>query len=65
MEESYFDRSGLLLGPEVMRRLATARVILFGTGGVGSWCAEGLIRTGLRHLTIVDSDTVAPSNVNR
>ena len=65
MEESYFDRSELLLGPEVMRRLATARVILFGTGGVGSWCAEGLIRTGLRHLTIVDSDTVAPSNVNR
>ena len=65
MEESYFDRSELLLGPEVMRRLATARVILFGTGGVGSWCAEGLIRTGLRHLTIVDSVTVAPSNVNR
>ena len=65
MEESYFDRSELLLGPEVMRRLATARVILFGTGGVGSWCAEGLIRTGLRHLTIVASDTVAPSNVNR
>ena len=48
-----------------MQRLATARVIIFGTGGVGSWCAESLIRTGLRHLTLVDFDTVSPSNVNR
>lgn len=41
------------------------RVILFGVGGVGSWCAESLIRTGIQHLTIVDSDVVAVSNVNR
>ncbi|MDE6488156.1 MAG: tRNA threonylcarbamoyladenosine dehydratase, partial [Paramuribaculum sp.] len=40
-------------------------VILFGVGGVGSWCAESLVRTGLRNLTIVDSDRVNPTNINR
>ena len=58
-------RSRLLLGDEVMARLKEVRVIIFGTGGVGSWCAEALVRTGLRHLTIVDSDRVAESNCNR
>ena len=48
-----------------MDLLRCKRVILFGVGGVGSWCAEALIRTGLTHLTIVDGDTVQPSNVNR
>ena len=48
-----------------MEALRSKRVILFGVGGVGSWCAEALIRTGLTHLTIVDGDTVQPSNVNR
>ena len=54
-----------LLGDDVMQILATKRVILFGVGGVGSWCAESLIRSGIQHLTIVDSDYVAPSNINR
>jgi len=53
------------LGAEAMEALRTKRVILFGVGGVGSWCAEALVRTGLTHLTIVDGDTVQPSNVNR
>jgi len=48
-----------------MTQLHNQRVILFGIGGVGSWCAECLIRTGLTHLTIVDGDTVQPSNLNR
>lgn len=48
-----------------MARLAAARVILFGVGGVGSWCAEALVRTGIGHLTIVDSDGVCVTNVNR
>ena len=63
--EDFFSRSEALLGAEAMSRLAETRVILFGVGGVGSWCAEALIRTGLRHLTIVDDDTVQPSNLNR
>ena len=48
-----------------MTQLQSVRVILFGIGGVGSWCAEALVRTGLVHLTIVDGDTVQPSNLNR
>jgi len=48
-----------------MAQLQSVRVILFGVGGVGSWAAECLIRTGLTHLTIVDGDTVQPSNINR
>lgn len=59
------SRSELLLGPEAMERLRTAKVIVFGVGGVGSWCVESLVRSGLRHITIVDSDSVSPSNVNR
>lgn len=60
-----FSRSELLLGETVMKRLADVRVIVFGLGGVGSWAAETLVRTGLVHLTIVDFDRVAPSNINR
>jgi tRNA A37 threonylcarbamoyladenosine dehydratase len=48
-----------------MGRIAEKRVIIFGVGGVGSWCAESLVRTGIKHLTIVDSDCVDVTNVNR
>ncbi|MCR5821156.1 MAG: tRNA threonylcarbamoyladenosine dehydratase [Bacteroidaceae bacterium] len=61
----FLSRTELLLGEDVMDRIATARVIVFGVGGVGSWCAESLVRTGIRHLTIVDFDTICPSNINR
>lgn len=60
-----FARTELLLGREAMQSLATKKVILFGVGGVGSWCAEGLIRSGIMHLTMVDSDRVAVANSNR
>lgn len=60
-----FSRTERLLGAGMMERLTALRVILFGVGGVGSWCAESLIRTGVGHLTIVDPDLVCPSNVNR
>lgn len=63
--DEFFDRSAALLGSEAMERLREKRVILFGVGGVGSWAAECLIRTGLTHLTIVDGDTVQASNINR
>ena len=63
--QEIFNRAELLLGADVMARLASVRVILFGVGGVGSWCAEGLIRSGITHLTLVDADCVAPSNINR
>ena len=60
-----FGRAELLLGHEAMHRIAQKRVIVFGVGGVGSWCAEGLVRSGVCHLTIVDSDRVCLSNINR
>lgn len=63
--EDFFSRSEALLGAEAMEKLREKRVILFGVGGVGSWCAEALVRTGLMHLTIVDDDVVQASNVNR
>ena len=64
-EHDMLQRSELLLGTSAMQRIAEARVILFGVGGVGSWCAESLVRSGIRHLTIVDSDRVSISNCNR
>ena len=63
--ENYFDRTIQAIGQEAFEKLQKTRVILFGAGGVGGWCAEALVRTGLVHLTIVDFDVVNPSNVNR
>ena len=60
-----FQRAERLLGREAMERLGQQRVIIFGVGGVGSWCAESLVRTGIRHLTMVDFDRVSPTNINR
>ncbi|MBR1917286.1 MAG: tRNA threonylcarbamoyladenosine dehydratase [Bacteroidaceae bacterium] len=60
-----FHRTELLLGQEAMERLAAKRVIIFGVGGVGSWCAESLVRSGIGRLTIVDSDCVCVTNINR
>jgi len=65
MEQTIFRRAELLLGDEAMDRIAEKRVIIFGVGGVGSWCAEGLVRSGIRQLTIVDSDRVSITNINR
>ena len=55
----------LLVGERVMQKTADTKVIIFGVGGVGSWCAESLVRSGIRHLTIVDSDRVCITNINR
>lgn len=60
-----FDRTARLIGNEALDRMSQARVILFGVGGVGSWAAETLVRTGIARLTIVDADRVAESNINR
>ncbi|GHT77241.1 tRNA threonylcarbamoyladenosine dehydratase [Bacteroidia bacterium] len=65
IEKGIFQRTELLLGNEMMKKIADTRVILFGVGGVGSWCAESLVRSGIRHLTIVDSDRICVTNINR
>lgn len=64
-QKEIFDRTERLVGEDAMRRIQEIRVIIFGVGGVGSWCAEGLIRSGIMNLTIVDSDCVCASNINR
>ena len=62
-ETGIFARNERLFGS--MDRLRDVRVIIFGVGGVGSWCAESLVRSGVGHLTIVDQDRVVESNINR
>ena len=60
-----FTRTIQLIGEDGFRALQNAHVILFGVGGVGGWCAETLLRTGIGHLTIVDFDKVDITNINR
>lgn len=60
-----FQRTGLLFGDQFLEEAAGKKVILFGLGGVGSWCAEMLVRSGIEHITLVDADVVAESNINR
>ncbi len=59
------QRTGLLLGEEKMERLRKAHVLVVGLGGVGAYAAEMLCRTGVGQMTIVDADTVQPTNINR
>lgn len=61
----FLDRAERLLGEDMLKSIAEKKVLLFGVGGVGSWCAEGLVRSGIQNLTIVDPDCVSESNINR
>ncbi len=63
--EERTKRTEMLLGEAAMDRLRAAHVIVFGLGGVGSWCAEALARSGVGKLTLVDEDAVSESNINR
>lgn len=65
IEKGIFQRTELLLGKSFIEKASEKRVIIFGIGGVGSWCAESLVRSGICYLTIVDSDRVCVTNVNR
>lgn len=64
-QSHWLARAELLLGKDGVAKLSTCRVALFGVGGVGSWCAEALVRSGIRQLTLVDGDCVEVSNINR
>lgn len=65
MAETATDRLRLILGDDGLARLAAARVAVIGLGGVGSSCAEALVRGGVGRLVLLDRDVVAPSNLNR
>ena len=58
-------RTARLIGQDGLEKLRSARVAVFGLGGVGSWCAEALARSGVGALTLIDQDTVSESNINR
>jgi molybdopterin/thiamine biosynthesis adenylyltransferase len=65
---AYLDRFGgvgRLFGRDALPRLRAARVAVVGVGGVGSWTAEGLARSGIGHLTLIDLDDVCVTNANR
>lgn len=65
MVSAFESRTARLLGEAGMQRLRAAHVIVFGVGGVGGYVAEALARAGVGHLTLVDDDNVAKSNLNR
>lgn len=59
------ERTETLLGESAMNRLRKLHVAVYGLGGVGGWCCEALVRSGVGRLTIIDDDVVQPSNLNR
>ncbi len=65
MDNAWQQRTELLLGTEKMNRLRNAHVLVVGLGGVGAYAAEMICRAGVGRMTLVDADTVQPSNINR
>lgn len=63
--DNWKQRTALLFGEEKMQRMANAHVLVVGLGGVGAYAAEMICRAGVGQMTIVDADTVQPSNINR
>ena len=60
-----FKRTVALIGKDGFSKLNSKKVIVFGLGGVGSYIAEALVRSGVRKIAVVDSDVVSESNINR
>jgi tRNA threonylcarbamoyladenosine dehydratase len=63
--ENMTHRTLMVIGEKALNKLSSTKVIILGVGGVGSWCAESLVRSGLTELTMVDSDIICPTNINR
>ena len=60
-----FSRTELLLGEAAMQKLAMSTVAVFGVGGVGSFVAEGLARSGVGHIVVIDNELICVTNINR
>lgn len=65
MEEKWNSRTELLIGKDAIKKLENAKVVIYGIGGVGSFVAEGLARSGIGHIILIDNDVVSISNLNR
>ncbi len=65
IDGTWYQRTQLLYGEERMQRLVASHVLVVGLGGVGAYAAEMLCRAGVGHLTLVDSDVVSVTNINR
>ena len=65
MQSEWLQRTELLVKEEGIERLQSANILIVGLGGVGSFAAEFLVRSGIGNLTIVDGDTVDITNINR
>jgi len=63
--DPFYERTGLLLGVEALAALRRRHVLIAGLGGVGSYAAEAIARSGVGRVTLLDHDRVAPSNLNR
>ena len=63
--EGIFDRTRIVLGDDAIDKLKRSHVAIFGVGGVGGYAIEAIVRSGVGEVTIVDNDTVSPSNLNR
>ena len=64
-KESIYERNEMMLGEDAMLKLKASHVAVFGVGGVGGFVAEALARAGVVRITLVDSDRVSVSNINR
>ena len=65
MQSEWLQRTELLVKEEEIEKLQSANILIVGLGGVGSFAAEFLVRSGIGNLTIVDGDTVDITNINR
>lgn len=63
--DNWLNRTEILIGKENIQKLQNSNVIVFGLGGVGSYVVEGLIRSGIENIAIIDKDVVDITNINR
>ena len=65
MEEAWNNRTEILIGKEGIKKLQKAKVAVYGIGGVGSFVVEGLVRSGIGHIVLIDNDVISITNINR
>ena len=63
--ENWLNRTEMLIGKENVTKLKNSHVVVFGLGGVGSYVVEGIVRSGIGRISIVDKDVVDVTNINR